>query len=853
MEDKQNVVEKRIKPGVIRRRAKPGQAPEATEVQEAQVAQPTAEVVVESAPEVIAEVSLPPEPPQVPASAGIIKEPEPEVVVSVPESQSQPSQVLEEEIVPQVEAAPPPPPPVVEVKVSVPETAPVVEAKLPVKPFRPVEENKVIGPRALPEGPPVGTIIDLSKTRRPVVAPKSAAAPSEKPEASLLRPEEEKEKDDKNRRAPKKASKGQKDELDIEGFGRVSNVAQIARISTRTVVDRVFQPVRSGKRKRARTGKVMGKKNQLTQPKAAKRIIRMKETIMVSDLAQQLGAKSNEVIRKLMDLGVMATMNQSIDFDTASLLAQEYGWEVKRVGFEEEAVLRTPEDKEEDLVMRAPVVTVMGHVDHGKTSLLDAIRKTQVAEGEAGGITQHIGSYRILLDKGKEITFLDTPGHEAFTAMRARGAAVTDIVILVVAADDGVMPQTLEALNHAKAAGVPIIVAVNKMDKPDAKPDVVKRQLSEHGLLAEDWGGEALFVNVSAKTGLGLSELLESVFLQAEMLDLKANPNKLAKGVVVEAKLDKGRGPVATVLVQEGTLRVGDILVAGNAMGRIRAMINERGESLKEAGPSFPAEILGLDKVPNASDLMQALPDEKTAKQVVEHRENKTREEKMSGAGKISLEDLFQKMKSGEVKELPLILKADVQGSAEALQAALEKIPSEKAKVRILHAGVGGITESDVSLASASNGIIIGFNVRPDTKAREIAEREGIEVKVYKVIYEVLEDVQRAMEGLLEPTLQEKYFGRAEVRQVFMVSKVGAVAGCKVVDGKILSNAQVRLLRDNVIIHEGKLSSLKRFKEDAREVLQGFECGMAMEGFNDLKEGDVIECYRMEQVKTKLS
>ncbi len=848
MEDKQNVVEKRIKPGVIRRRAKPGQAPEVVEVQEAQVEQPAVEVVAEAAPVLAVEAPLPLEPLQSLEPETMIKESEPESVVSAHEPQHQ--QPVLEEIVPQVEVVTPPAEVVEAVKVSAPETVPVVEQKAPAQFVRPITENKVVGPRALPEGPPVGTIIDLSKTRRPVVAPKSAAPATEKPEAGVPRPEEEKE--DKNRRAAKKG-KGQKDELDIEGFGRVSNVAQIARISTRTAVDRVFQPVRSGKRKRTRTGKVVGKKNQLTQPKAAKRIIRMKESIQVSDLAQQLGAKSNEVIRKLMDLGVMVTMNQSIDFDTASLLAQEYEWEVKRVGFEEEAALKTPEDKEEDLVMRAPVVTVMGHVDHGKTSLLDAIRKTQVAEGEAGGITQHIGSYRILLDKGKEITFLDTPGHEAFTAMRARGAAVTDIVILVVAADDGVMPQTLEALNHAKAAGVPIIVAVNKMDKPDAKPDVVKRQLSEHGLLAEDWGGEALFVHVSAKTGLGLPELLESVFLQAEMLDLRANPNKLAKGVVVEAKLDKGRGPVATVLVQEGTLRVGDILVAGNAMGRIRAMINERGESLKEAGPSFPAEILGLDKVPNASDLMQALPDEKTAKQVVEHRENKTREEKMSGAGKISLEDLFQKMKSGEVKELPLILKADVQGSAEALQAALEKIPSEKAKVRILHAGVGGITESDVSLASASNGIIIGFNVRPDTKAREIAEREGIEVKVYKVIYEVLEDVQRAMEGLLEPTLQEKYFGRAEVRQVFMVSKVGAVAGCKVVDGKILSNAQVRLLRDSVIIHEGKLSSLKRFKEDAREVLQGFECGMAMEGFNDLKEGDIIECYRMEQVKTKLS
>jgi len=552
-------------------------------------------------------------------------------------------------------------------------------------------------------------------------------------------------------------------------------------------------------------------------------------------------------------MGTMATLNQAVDYETAVVLAHEYQWEVKKISFQEDEYLKTEEDMPDALISRAPVVTVMGHVDHGKTSLLDAIRSTQVAAGEAGGITQHIGAYRVKLSGNRELTFLDTPGHEAFTAMRARGASVTDIVVLVVAADDGVMPQTIEAIHHAKAAEVPIIVAMNKMDKPEAKPENVMRQLAEHGLLSEEWGGETIFAKVSAKAKQGVESLLEMIFLQAEILELKANPNKPAKGVIVEARLDKGRGPVATVLIQEGTLRSGDTVVAGSSLGRVRAMTNDRGEVITEAGPGTPVEVLGLDSVPLASDLFQALSDEKAAKLVTEHRLQKAREVKMAASSKMSLEDLFAKVQTGEAKELALIIKADVQGSVEAVQAALEKLSTSQVRVQVLHSGVGGITETDVMLASASNGVILGFNVRPDTKAREIAEHEGVEIKVYQVIYSAVEDIKLAMEGLLEPTLKEKYLGRAEVRQVFTISKVGTVAGCYVVDGKIVRNANVRLLRDSVIQYEGKLASLKRFKDDAREVETNYECGLNIDGYNDLKVGDVIECYLIESIKTKLN
>lgn len=816
MENNQNVVEKRIKPGIIRRRAKkpkPGEPEQAVpEGQEAALQ------VEEKAPGAKKEAKKAAEP---------VKKTKKKTSRKKTEAASKGEEKVDE-------AAP----------------SPIGEVQEEGQASS-AEATGIQGPMELPEGPPVGTIIKLPQVQKKEQVEKEEGTAREGIEGkapSLL--EEEEEKKGKAKKTAKKG-KGRGAELDIEGFGKVSNISQIARIATRRDAERVFQPSRTGKRRRTRSRRE-GQKTTLTMPKASKRVVKMEDVIRVGDLAQQLGVRGNEIIKHLMDMGTMVTLNQTIDFETATIIAQEYNWEVKRVGFEEEVVLKTEEDKPEELLPRAPVVTVMGHVDHGKTSLLDAIRATQIAEGEAGGITQHIGSYKISLGKDKDITFLDTPGHEAFTAMRARGASVTDIVVLVVAADDGVMPQTIEAINHAKAADVPIIVAVNKIDKDEANPENIKRQLSEHGLLAEDWGGDILFANVSAKTKKGIDDLLELLFLQAEILDLKANPNKMGKGVVVEAKLDKGRGPVATALVQEGIFRPGDVIVAGDYQGRIRAMVNDRGEEVAEAGPSDPVEILGLDGVPQASDSIQVLADEKAAKQVVERRQVKSRDDRMAAASKMSLEDLFSKMEAGEVKELGLILKADVQGSLEALQSSLEKIPSDKVKIRSLHTGVGGITESDVMLANASNGVIIGFNVRPNTKALEIAEREIVDIKIYKVIYDVIGDVKLAMEGLLDPTFKEVYLGRAEVRQAFNVSKVGTVAGCYVVDGKILNNQNVRLLRDNIIIHEGKLSSLKRFKDDVKEVSQGFECGMGIEGYNDIKEGDLIECYRVEEIKTKL-
>lgn len=823
MENKQGVVEKRIKPGVIRRRAKATE-PEAPPPPEETAAAPAPAAEAQAAP--VSEAPAAPEP-QAPTPEVELVEPVVEPVIEKPVEKVV---VAAEPVQEEIKKAPAPKP-----------AEKVVTAR---------EEPKIVGPRALPEGPPVGTIIQLPHMKRKAEA-SATGTPGVAPAPGTSEgPEDEEARKQRVKKGGKK-SKLEEDDLGIDGIGRVSTLSQIARISTHNTADRVFQPARSAKRRRTKS-RVPGKKTESTLPKAIKRIVKMGESISVSDLAQQLGVKGGELIKKLMSMGTMATLNQALDFDTATLLAQEYQWEVRKTSFEEENVLKTEEDKPEALVTRAPVVTVMGHVDHGKTSLLDAIRSTQVASGEHGGITQHIGAYRVGLGQGRELTFLDTPGHEAFTSMRARGASVTDIVVLVVAADDGVMPQTIEAIHHAKAAGVPIIVAVNKIDKPEAQPDNVKRQLSEQGLLAEDWGGDTLFVHVSAKTKLGIDQLLESIFLQTEMLELKANPNKLAKGVIIEARLEKGRGPVVTALIQEGTLRLGDVIVAGQHSGKVRAMINDRGENVAEAAPGLPVEILGLDGVPQASDVFQALEDEKSAKQVAEHRQMKAREQKITAPSKMSLEDLFTKLKSGETKELALILKADVQGSSEAIQASLEKLSTAQVRVNVLHSGVGGITESDVMLASASNAVIIGFHVRPDTKARELAEQEGVEIQVYQIIYDAVEDVKKAMEGLLEPTKKEKYLGRAEVREVFNITKVGNVAGCYVIDGKLQRNANVRLLRDSVILHEGKLSSLKRFKDDAREVEKGYECGLGIEGYNDIKVGDVIECYVVETVKTKL-
>jgi translation initiation factor IF-2 len=579
------------------------------------------------------------------------------------------------------------------------------------------------------------------------------------------------------------------------------------------------------------------------------------EVISVREFAERLGIEPNQVLQDLISLGKFAAINQPIDFETAAKVAEKYGKVAKLEGAEEEereleAELEETPDREEELQPRAPIITVMGHVDHGKTTLLDYIRKTNVAQREAGGITQHIGASVVEVDTSegkKKLVFLDTPGHEAFTAMRARGAQVTDIAVLVVAADDGVMPQTVEAINHAKAAGVPIIVAINKIDKPGANPDRVKQELTQHGLIPEDWGGDTIMVPVSAKTGQGVDELLEMIALQSELMELKANPNKPARGVVLEAKLDKKRGPVATFLVQNGTLKVGDAVVAGLYAGKIRAMFDDKGRQIKEAGPSMPVEVLGLEDVPLAGDKFYVVESLEKAREIAQKRQELARESALEKEKKVSLEDLFSQVKSGEVKELNVVLKADAQGSIEAIRKSLEELSTDEVKVNVIHSGVGPITENDIMLAAASNAVVIGFNVRPDSAARKAAEKEKVDVRTYRVIYEIVDEIKKAMEGLLEPEEKEVYLGSAEVRATFKVPKVGTVAGCYVKDGVIRRNANVRLVRDGVVVYEGKISSLKRFKEDVREVAAGYECGVGLENFNDIKVGDVIECYTIEK------
>ncbi|NLM44660.1 MAG: translation initiation factor IF-2 [Clostridiales bacterium] len=588
------------------------------------------------------------------------------------------------------------------------------------------------------------------------------------------------------------------------------------------------------------------------EPIISKKPIKIGNTITVKDLSEKTGKTVAEIIKKLLLLGIVATINQDIDFDTAELIADEFGIKIEKAidKDDEELLLNEEEDKEEDLRPRPPVVTIMGHVDHGKTSLLDAIRQTNVIATEAGGITQHIGAYMVNIE-GRKITFLDTPGHEAFTAMRARGAKVTDIAILVVAADDGVMPQTIEAINHAKAANVPIIVAINKIDKPGSNPDRIKQELTEHGLLPEDWGGDTICVPVSAKKKIGIENLLEMVLLVAEMQELKANPNRKAKGTVVEAKLDKSRGPVATVLIQNGTLNHGDFFIVGNTHGKVRTMSDEKGKSVKKAGPSMPVEITGLSEVPDAGDIFITVDDEKTARTISEKRKEKYREEQLQSTQKISLDDLFNQIQAGKVKELNIIIKADVQGSVEALKQSLEKLSNEEVKIKAIHGGVGAISETDVMFASASNAIIIGFNVRPQPAAIMLAEKDKVDIRLYRVIYDAIEDMQSAMKGMLEPEYKEVLTGHAEVRAIFKASSIGTIAGCYVTDGKIIRNNEARLIRDGVVVYEGKIASLKRFKDDAKEVNAGFECGITLDKFNDIKEGDVIESFTMEAVPRK--
>ncbi len=592
---------------------------------------------------------------------------------------------------------------------------------------------------------------------------------------------------------------------------------------------------------------------EVTKPR--RKSFKLTPGMTVKEFAELIGQRPADIMRKLMDMGQMLTFNQTMNVDAAVIIAEENGIKID-VSMEKagEELLDSIVQTEEDLQLepRPAVVTIMGHVDHGKTSLLDAIRQTKVAEGEAGGITQHIGAYTVAV-REKQVTFLDTPGHEAFTAMRGRGAKITDIVILVVAADDGVMPQTIEAINHAKAASVPIIVAINKIDKPGANSDRVKNALSEHGLISESWGGDTIMVEVSAKEKIGLDTLLEMILLQSEVLELKADPHRLAKGVVVEAKLERGRGPVATVLVQSGTLRVGDVFVVGIVSGKVRALITHTGAKVQEAGPSIPVEVAGLPGVPSAGDVFQVVKDERVAREIAEDRARKQRTADLSGSAKVTLDDLFAKIKEGSVKELALVIKSDVQGSAEALTAGVEKLATAAVKLRVIHSGVGGITESDVLLAAASNAIVVGFNVRPEPKASTLAEQQGVDIRLYTIIYDAMAEIKAAMEGLLEPTLKERTLGRAEVRQVFTVSKAGVIAGAYVVDGTITRAAVgVRVIRDNVVAYEGKLGSLRRFKDDVREVQQGYECGISVENFNDIKAGDIIEAYAVDKIAAKL-
>ncbi|GFO70246.1 translation initiation factor IF-2 [Geomonas limicola] len=895
--------EVRVKPTLIRRRAKVVETPESEAVEAAApVEEPVQEAPAAAAPAkdvaeepkkpvrdpgraIIIEAAPKPAPPQAPAAAKpapaaetkpaapAAKAPETPVeakpAAPAASEAAKPAEKVEAPAqAPQAPAAAQPAQPAAPPKVEAqPEQASPTRAKIlgrveiPIPAQRPAERREyqrpANGERPAPRpGMPRG--VERPGTERP--APRTGERPAgahprtDRP-APLAPVELPLGGDDRRKGARKPAPAGGTDYAKNGKKGAPATKGKKEAFKKPDLMDkreRVFEPGPRSKGKKRGVEKVqIGKKTEITVPKAIKRIIKISESITVGELAKRMGIKATDLIRALMKMGVMATINHPLDFDTATILATDFGYEIENVALDVEEMLEAEPDAPESLQKRPPVVTIMGHVDHGKTSLLDAIRETNVIAGEAGGITQHIGAYDVELN-GRKITFLDTPGHEAFTAMRARGAKVTDIVILVVAADDGVMPQTREAVNHSKAAGVPIIIAINKIDKPEANPTRVKQELMEFGLVAEEWGGDTIFVEVSAKKRINLEALLEMVLLQADVLELKANPDKAARGTIVEAKLDKGRGPVATVLVQEGTMKVGDYFVAGVHYGRVRAMQNDRGEKVPAAGPAMPVEVIGFTGVPDAGDIFVAMGDEKQAKEIANHRQMKLRESELAKHSKLSLEQLYEKIQKGEVKDLNTIVKGDVQGSVEAVAESLRKLTTAAIRLNVLHASVGAITETDVNLASASNAIILGFNVRPEVKAAALAEKEGVDVRLYNIIYDAVDDIKKAMEGLLEPTFKEKYLGRAEIREVFSVPKVGNVAGSYVTDGKIVRNAQVRLLRDNVVVYEGKLSSLRRFKDDVKEVASNYECGMSLENYNDLKIGDIFECFEMEKVAGKL-
>ncbi len=710
----------------------------------------------------------------------------------------------------------------------------------PPPPPRPRPTNRPTGPGGRPAGRPTGRPPVGGAAAPPGPPPTDdAGKPKHKTAKRFVRFEHESEAERARRAAAAGKQRPRRQaEVSIEEVDELGHLPSGLRVARGVRGSgKKFKPVKA---------------EAPAETKAIKKRITVHETITVSDIAHRMGAKASEVIAKLMRLGVMATVNQAMDLDTATLIATEFGYEVEQGMTEERGIINLEEQESGgEMVSRPPVVTVMGHVDHGKTSILDAIRKTDVAAGEAGGITQHIGAHYVRSPQG-DVVFLDTPGHAAFTEMRSRGAQVTDLVVLVVAADDGVMEQTKEAVNHARAAKVPILVCVNKIDKANADPARVKRELADLNLLSEEWGGDVIFCETSAKQGTGIDELMENILLQAEVLDLKADPNRRARGHVIEAQLHKGRGPVATVLVQQGTLRVGDYCVVGQRWGKVRSMVNDKGDLVKEAGPAMPVEVQGLSGVPQAGDEFVVVPDEKMAKNVSSERQMKNREVELASDTKISLDNLFAKLKESEVKELRITLRTDVQGTLEAFGSALEKLSTDEIKVKILHSGTGAITESDVLLAAASDALIIGFNVRPSTKAQELAKQEKVEIRFYDVIYHAIEDIQKAMVGMLEPEFEENVIGTAEVRQTFQVSRVGTIAGVGISTGKAERNAKVRLLREGVVVYTGSLSSLKRFKDDVKEVQSGYECGLSLENFNDLKVGDTLEFFVMKEIAREL-
>ncbi|OPX41630.1 MAG: hypothetical protein B1H13_01035 [Desulfobacteraceae bacterium 4484_190.3] len=831
------VEEKRIKPTIIRRRKKRVEVekkPPETKVEEEVPPEATAEGAEEVVP-----VSEEEQVPEVPA--GGLEESIESEKPGIEEKVEEPVETTQAE---KKEAETPLPEK---------EGGEAAEEKAEERPKpKKVKKKKREQPAKIIKRPEEGPLREIIRGMKEV---KEAAEPAPRKKAAAVTPLEIAKEVAEEAKKVKPSKKRKKK-------GKAEKEKEVPKLGIRHKKKEIFEradlyegkgPKRKDK-KGARKGKEAkrGQKHtEITVPKAIKRRIKVQEVVTVAELARAMGAKGTDLIKTLLGLGVVANINQSIDFETATLVADEYGFELELGSFQEEQLIAEEKDKEEDLVSRPPVVTIMGHVDHGKTSLLDYIRKSNIIGGESGGITQHIGAYYVKTEKG-DIVFLDTPGHEAFTAMRARGAKVTDLIVLVVAADDGVMPQTKEAVNHARAADIPIVVAINKIDKPDADPERVKRELAELDLAPEEWGGDTIFGEISAKTGQGIDDLLGLILLQSEMLELRGNPNKPARGTIIEARLDKSRGPVATVLIRTGNLKTGDYFICGEYYGRVRAMTNHRGKKLTAAGPSFPVEIYGISGVPMAGDEFIVVSDEKTAKQVIGHRVEEKKKHEVTRTGIVSLDDLFERIKEGETKELNLVLKADVQGSLEALSSSLEKLSTENVKLHIIHAATGAIAESDVMLASASGAVIIGFNVRANPRVVAIAEKENVDIRYYDVIYSALQDIRDAMTGLLEPVFEEDVIGRAQVKDIFHLPKVGTVAGCYVTDGHIERNAKVRLLRDDVVVFDGKIASLKRFKDDVKEVQTGYECGVGLENFQDIKPGDVLEFYNLHEVEAEL-